>query len=281
MASRFLVRGAGAASVLGVLWAMVSCGLSGGLDDYSAGGERAGSAGSTSSDTAVSEEFDTAAEGLGEGGAAGTASGPDTGESGGSNPGKDVESEIHDAPTDSSEAEVLDISDSCVAQHDATVCITAIGGTAQKGETQDISSQAGTFAIEWDATPQQNDADAFTGLMAGGDASANYVTVAAIVRFSSDDGGPRLVDARNGGAYQALSKVTWEGGQTFHVRVHGDVLQHIYSVWVTPPCGSETLIAQDWAFRTEQAQITSVDRIAVGAETGTIQACDWQLLQDF
>ena len=85
-------------------------------------------------------------------------------------------------------------------------------------------------------------------------AQSAYTGLAAIVRFSTAG----AIDARNGGAYAATSSIPFTAGVTYHFRVVINVAAKTYSAYVTPPGGTEKTIANNFAFRTEQASITKI-----------------------
>ncbi|MFW6146343.1 MAG: PKD domain-containing protein [Planctomycetota bacterium] len=125
------------------------------------------------------------------------------------------------------------------------------------------STETGTFTVEFDARPNDTNMDGVTGICLG--TATTWGDLACIVRFNT--GG--TIDVRNGGAYGADATVSYAAGTYYHVRMVINVPSHIYSVYVTPDGGSETTLATDYAFRTEQASVASLDSWAIQAVTGT------------
>jgi hypothetical protein len=118
------------------------------------------------------------------------------------------------------------------------------------------------FTATFDAVPTQNLEDVTIGLSQG--PAAGYTDLAAIVRFNSSG----AIDVRNGSAYAALAHVPYTAGESYHVQMTVDVPSHSYTVHVTPPGGAAILLAQNYAFRTEQASVTSLGYLSKGAASG-------------
>ena len=119
-----------------------------------------------------------------------------------------------------------------------------------------FASQNGTFTASFDATPNQNNADIVIGLSQS--AASSYASLATIIRFGTTG----TIDVRNGGTYGAAATVAYIAGSTYHVREVVNIPAHTYSVYVKPPGGAETLLASNYAFRTEQAAVTSLANYA-------------------
>src|SRR5207302_37258 len=115
-----------------------------------------------------------------------------------------------------------------------------------------FASQTGSFTATFDATPNGAGLDAATGLSQG--AAAAYSDMAVIVRFNT--GG--TIDARDGGAYAAANSIPYTAGTSYHFRLVVDVSSHTYSAYVTPAGSAEQTIGTGFAFRTEQAGVTSL-----------------------
>jgi len=116
-----------------------------------------------------------------------------------------------------------------------------------------ITSQSDTFTAEFDLVPHLNNMDGVVAFSDG--AAAAYSDLACIVRLNTSG----EMDARNAGAYTADAVVAYTAGATYHVRMEIDVVNHVYDVFVTPDGQGETQLADDYAFRTEQATVTSLD----------------------
>jgi hypothetical protein len=115
------------------------------------------------------------------------------------------------------------------------------------------AAQTGTFTATWDASPSLSPSNSLVGLSQG--SATAYTGIAVSVRFNPTGD----IDARNGGAYAALSTIPYSANTTYHFRVVVNVPAHTYSAYVTPPGGSEITIGTNYAFRTEQAGVTQLD----------------------
>lgn len=131
-------------------------------------------------------------------------------------------------------------------------------------------AQSGAFHLEVAATAYGDGTDAVVGL-AGTATPSRFSDLAAIFRFNPYG----HMDVRNGGAYTADVDLTWTPGETYRVAFDVDVAAHRYSVTVTPTGGAPVRIATDYAFRTEQAGVTSLVSLGqfVDSPYGKVQTC--------
>ncbi|MDB5814856.1 MAG: hypothetical protein JWN23_1973 [Rhodocyclales bacterium] len=116
-----------------------------------------------------------------------------------------------------------------------------------------ITTQTGTFTATFDASPSISPSNDILSFSSG--AQTAFTGMAASVRFNTTG----TIDARNGGAYAAASSIPFSAGKTYHFRMVINVANHTYSAFVTPAGGSELTVASNYAFRTEQAGITSIN----------------------
>ncbi len=159
----------------------------------------------------------------------------------------------------------------------ASVSVTAPAPTAPTGtgcvtsktswQNASFATQNGTFTAAFDATPNAAKMDGVTGLSAS--AATGFSSLATVVRFNNTG----TIDARNGGSYAASATVSYTAGSTYHFRLAVDVPHHRYSVYVTPPGGSEIALASSFAFRTEQASVAQLANWGLYADTGSHQVC--------
>jgi hypothetical protein len=100
-----------------------------------------------------------------------------------------------------------------------------------------------------------------------------FTDLATIVRFNPDG----FVDARNAGAYQAASAFRFDYDHLYAVRFVVDLATHHYNAYIrtydTP--GPGDLIANNYAFRTEQSATSQLDTLGheVDSVTGSLWAC--------
>jgi len=113
--------------------------------------------------------------------------------------------------------------------------------------------------------------DGVIGLSAG--TAAGYADLAVIARFNPNG----QIDARNGAAYQALTSIPYTVGTSYRFRLVINVPGHTYDIYVTPANGVEQVVGRAFAFRSEQATVTSLSNWALYAQTGTHQVCNFAL----
>jgi hypothetical protein len=154
----------------------------------------------------------------------------------------------------------------------SAACLTAsVGGTWQ---TSAFTTQSGTFTVSFDATSAGSPTNSVIGLSNG--TQTAYTGYACAVRFNPTGN----IDARNGGAYAAGSTIPYSANSTYHFRVVANVTAHTYSAFVTPPGGSELTIGSNFAFRTEQNTVASLNSWGVfvdAAGSGSDTVCNFAL----
>lgn len=126
-----------------------------------------------------------------------------------------------------------------------------------------LAPQSGNFGISFNMRPGSSAMDGITGLSAS--TAAAYGDLAVAIRFS--DAG--MVDARNGGTYQAVNPLSYQAGVVYRVVLVVNVVKRTYSATVTPPGGAAVVIASNYSFRTEQAAVTLLGNLAAVASTGS------------
>ena len=127
------------------------------------------------------------------------------------------------------------------------------------------SPQSGSFTAELDVTPLASSIDAGIGLSNGPQTA--FTGLACIGRFNQSG----FIDARNGGSYTAVNSVPYIANQTYHLRFVVSVSTHTYSLFVTPPGQSEQTVASNYAFRTEQQSVTTLNFWSFFADIGSMQ----------
>lgn len=162
--------------------------------------------------------------------------------------------------------------------HSATVSLTVNTTSACPTATANATwnnfafpSQSGTFMAAFDATPSVSGQSSAVGLSKG--AQTAYAGFANIVAFATTG----IIQARNGGAY-VDSAVHYTGGTSYHFRLVINLSTHTYSVFVTPAGGSEQMVGLNFAFRTGQNMVTSLDHWGALVNTrpgGTLKVCNF------
>jgi hypothetical protein len=154
-------------------------------------------------------------------------------------------------------------------------CATATSGGAWQNVA--FSSQSGTFTAEFDATPSTSPIDNVIGLSRGPQTA--YAGFAALARFSPTGN----IDARNGSAYAAAATIPYSANVTYHFRLVVNTPAHSYSIFVRPAGGAEQTVGTNFAFRTEQNTVTSLDwwGTFVNASTpGSATVCNFTITSE-
>jgi hypothetical protein len=157
--------------------------------------------------------------------------------------------------------------DDCPAQQGPS-CVTASGSSWQTGS---FATQTGTFTAEFDATPSSSPINSVVGLSQGQQSA--YTAFAALARFNPSG----TIDARDGGVYAAQTTVAYTGGVRYHFRLVVNVPTRTYSIFVTPQNGTEQTIGTNYAFRSEQSGVTSLNWWGVFAQTGSSMMCSFAI----
>jgi len=147
-------------------------------------------------------------------------------------------------------------------------CYTATAGGGWVNDPFDVA-QTGSFTATFDARPSVGSIDSVVGISNG--PQTTYPGFACLARFNASGN----IDARNGGAYAAAATIPYAGNNTYHFRLVVNIPAHTYSIYVTPPAGTEQTVGLNYAFRTEQAAVTTLSSWAteVDGPAGTDQVC--------
>jgi hypothetical protein len=137
--------------------------------------------------------------------------------------------------------------------------------------------RSGHFQVEFDALPASADGsgtlDAVIGTASG--APTAFSQLAAIVRFRPDG----TLDARNGASYTADRTLHYADTTSYHITMDIDAARGRYSVYVKDPTTDPELpptqLANDYAFRAEQAGATWFDHLGqfVDGTPGNLYVC--------
>jgi Abnormal spindle-like microcephaly-assoc'd, ASPM-SPD-2-Hydin len=148
-------------------------------------------------------------------------------------------------------------------------CSTAVPGSWMNAG---IPTQTAQFTATYDVTPGQNDLNGLVGFSLN--PAVIYTNVAVITRFNLTG----TIDARNGSAYAADAHVPYTAGLSYHFRLIINPATQHYSVYVTPPGGSEITLATNYAFRSEQSTITSLNNWAANSGYATESVCNMTII---
>jgi Chitobiase/beta-hexosaminidase C-terminal domain len=127
-----------------------------------------------------------------------------------------------------------------------------------------FSPQTAAFTYRFDMAASANNIDSVVGL-GGVTPVTGYGDLACMVRFNSSG----KIDARNGGAYAALADLPYSVGNVYSVIITVNPGAKTYDVTVSVNGGAAVQIAQDYAFRTEQASLASFNSMSLIAISGS------------
>lgn len=132
-----------------------------------------------------------------------------------------------------------------------------------------VPAQSHVFHVVFALVPNEPSGaaiDAVVGLSNG--PAANFADLGPIVRFSPAG----MLDVRNGSDYESDLAFPYKAGETYQIRMDVDLGRHLYSVLVQENGGHTTSLARNYAFRTEQATVATLDNAAriVDSATGSL-----------
>jgi hypothetical protein len=145
-------------------------------------------------------------------------------------------------------------------------CMSADAGAGWR--TRAFAAQTQPFRLEFRAMAATG-IDAVVGASHGEPGA--FTDLAAIVRFRPDG----TFDARNGGNYAADATVQYQAGISYRIAMDIDPTAGTYSAGVYDSNDEMLEIAHNYAFRSEQAGVSSFDYLGqfVDAEAGTLEIC--------
>lgn len=145
-------------------------------------------------------------------------------------------------------------------------CVTASERAPLVGAPM-AAGQTGQFTVTATVTPSAAGVDGAFGLAQGD--PRGWTSFAASVSFAPDN----MITARNGRS-NLPATLSYRPGVAYRVRLVVDVPRHTYSAFVTPEGGSELTVGTDLDFRSEQANVNSLDTFVTAAGPGELQTCN-------
>lgn len=136
----------------------------------------------------------------------------------------------------------------------------------------EISRQESDFVVKADITANTDNMDAVTSF--GAIAGTNYSDYAILVRLNTQG----TIDARNDGLYTSDVTVNYTAGAVYSFEIHVDIIAKTYDVYVTPAStGVKMMVANDYSFRTEQADTSEFNYYAFRSNFGTHDVCNVEI----
>ncbi len=146
---------------------------------------------------------------------------------------------------------------------------------SQEWTTISFDPKSAVFTYGFDMTASGNNIDAVVGL-AGTNPVLGYDQLACAVRFNTVG----KIDARNGGGYAAVTDFPYTAGSVYSVKMTVNPASKTYSVSVSVNGSSPVLIAQNYAFRTEQSTMTTFTSMALNAMNGSQTVTNYGFVPD-
>ena len=153
----------------------------------------------------------------------------------------------------------------------ATLSVTAASACQTSSATwtnTTIATQTTAFTASYDGTPGQAGMDGVVGISLG--AATGYGSLAVIARFNPSG----MIDAMNGAGYTADVAMPYGAGVPYHFRVVIDPTSYLFSLYVTAPGSAEVRLANNYAFRSQQATTSSLNNWGMVAEVGSHTVCN-------
>jgi hypothetical protein len=113
--------------------------------------------------------------------------------------------------------------------------------------------------VEFDVTPLGDNIDGVIGYADASTALTTWSDMAMLIRMSTDG----MFEARNGDTYSALNDVPYIAKTVYHVKMLASLDAGSYDVWVTPDGGSQTRIADDYAFRSDAPSTDDIGKVCL------------------
>jgi hyaluronate lyase len=120
-------------------------------------------------------------------------------------------------------------------------------------------TNTGVRTIEYDVTPTVAGVNGVMGLADTSTTISGFTAMNMIVRANPAG----TFDTFDATTYDALTAVPYAVNQKYHVKIVANVAAKTYAVYITPPGGTETLIASNYAFRTGAPAIDDIGRLAL------------------
>ncbi len=152
--------------------------------------------------------------------------------------------------------------DAIVAAGDAATVdpLWRSSGTTWQNAAQ--SAVDGKFEATFNLHALTSNMDGVVGFGSG--PASTFDDLAVIVRLNVNG----QIDVRDGTSYRADASVSYKSGDTFIVRITGDVQTKRYSVAVETPANDTVVVADNYSFRSAQLTVAQLNNAAIWAGSG-------------
>ena len=131
-----------------------------------------------------------------------------------------------------------------------------------------FTSESSQFNVSYAATPSHAGMNGMVGFSLN--AASSQTSLAAIVRFANNG----TIDVRNGGNFSAATAFPYTAGTQYLFQLAINPATKRYSVFVTAPGGTQVQLANNYAFRSSQAGVSSLNNWATYSKGGTETVCN-------
>jgi Abnormal spindle-like microcephaly-assoc'd, ASPM-SPD-2-Hydin/Immunoglobulin I-set domain len=131
-----------------------------------------------------------------------------------------------------------------------------------------FTSQSSQFVVTYSATPSHAAMNGVVGFSVN--AATSLTNLPVIVRFSNTG----VIDVRNGGSFSAATSYPYTAGTQYAFQLAINPATKRYSVFVTAPSGTQVELASNYAFRSDQSGVSSLNSWATYSKGGTETVCN-------
>jgi len=150
-------------------------------------------------------------------------------------------------------------------------CLNANTGSGLQRHSQQVPAGAHGFTATFDATPSLAGMDGGIGFFAPD--AGDQQTFSELIQFSPAG----VIQARNGETFSAATNVPYIAGETYHFRLVENLPAVTYSLFVTPPGGTEVLLGANLQLPAAQqgaATVSGLGAMVSSPDNATLEVCN-------
>jgi hypothetical protein len=149
-------------------------------------------------------------------------------------------------------------------------CLNANTGSGLQHGSLQVPAGVHGFMVMFDATPSVAGLDGDIGVFTPN--AGNQQIFSGLIRFSAAG----IIQARDGETFTASTSVPYRAGETYHFRLAEDLPAAVYSLFVTPPGGTEVLLGANLQVPADQhgaATVTGLGAVTKSPEGAALEVC--------
>jgi hypothetical protein len=157
------------------------------------------------------------------------------------------------------------------AAHVPAACLNANTGSGLQHDSQQVPAGAHGFTATFDATPSLAGMDGGIGFFAPN--AGDQQTFSELIQFSPAG----VIQARNGETFSVATNVPYIAGETYHFRLVANLPAVTYSLFVTPPGGTEVLLGANLQLPAAQqgaATVSGLGATVSSPDNATLEVCN-------